>query len=197
MKKLSILLCLMAVIACKKEVKEELPVFYTHEARIAQSQNQHSDFPMPKLVDYYSTHNFVVDSLGGLYYFQHDTPIIPGCGTGYDEDTYPAKFINLKPEKLIKISPSGIEEFVKRKIITDTVRHNLRIICVGSEKDTFYSQDFSKFLELLPARVHLVFIRHTSQEESEVLNHKKRKIPYDYHLIKWDSARTTFRNHIQ
>ena len=195
MKKLSIIICLFTVIACKKEIKEELPVFYTYEAMIAQREKQNDTSlppPPPSHSSYYSAHNFIVDSLGSLYYFDYKTPFIPGCGTGHDT-IYPAKFINLKPGQLIKIPPSEIEKFVKRKILADTVSDNLILISVGCEKDTFHSQDLSKVSELLNTKIRLFMCRRITQEESEVLNHKKRKIPYDYHLIKWDSVRTTFK----
>ncbi len=199
MKKLSILFCLLACIACKKETEEKLPVFYTYEAMIARRKLQKDSTlppPPPPISQHYSIHNFIVDSIGGLYYFQHDIPLLSGgCGTGYTEDSYPAKFINLTPERLIKIPSQEIEKFVKRKILTDTVADNLVFIPIGSKKDTFYSADLLKVDKLLDKKVRLFMSRHITQEESEVLYHKEKGLPYDYNLIKWDSVRTTFHKY--
>ncbi|MHA3787082.1 hypothetical protein ACX0HA_02635 [Flavobacterium hauense] len=198
MKRLIFIIYLLAMVACKKEPKHERSVFYTFEAlrEHLKKQPNPDNIPLPiALHEYYSIHNFIVDSIGNLYYFQHDIPLLPGCGTGYDEDSYPAKFINLKPEELIKISSSEIELFIKSKVLNDTVYGNQKILFIGSEKDTFQSPDFSKVIGILDNDDRTLLLRRITQEESEVLNHKKKKIPYDYHLIKWHSARTTFKKH--
>src|SRR5688572_11871379 len=81
------------------------------------------------LTEYYSKYNFVVDSSGCLYYFQQDKAIIPGCSYGIVFDSiYPAKFIGLRPEKLIKIPSATVEEFVRENILPDTTRFNLNFI---------------------------------------------------------------------
>lgn len=200
MKRLLAVSILLAIVACKKESKEELPVFYTFEALRETRKKQHppDEFPLsPALSKHYSSHNFIVDSIGSVYYFHHDIPFLPGCGTGLTEDSYPAKFINLKPEQLVKLSSDEIKIFIKNEILNDTVYGSQRIIFFGSEKDTFQSEDFSKTIKFLDVKDDRTFLlRRVTQEESEVLNHKKRKIPYDYHSIKWDSLRTTFKKHI-
>lgn len=196
MKRLLAVSILLVIVACKKEAKEELPVYYTFESLRETRKKQHlpDEFPLPPaLSEHYSSHNFIVDSIGSVYYFHHDTPLLPSCGTGITEDSYPANFINLKPEQLVKLSSDEIKIFVNNEVLNDTVYGSQRIIFFGSEKDTFQSDDFSKIIEILDNDDRTLLLRRVTQEESEVLNHKKRNIPYDYHLVKWDSVRTTFK----
>ncbi|MFD2603598.1 hypothetical protein [Flavobacterium suzhouense] len=203
MKRFFILFSLIAVVSCRKdflddEGKKEPSIFFTFEALREQQKKEQNpeDIPLPPAIDqHYSIHNFLVDSVGSLYYYHHNEPMHSGCGTGLTEDSYPAKFINLNPELLFKIPSTEVEKFIKRKVLTDTIPDNLKFITVGAEKDTFDSQDFLRAFHRFNNETNRV-IRRITQEESEVLNHKKRKIPYDYHTIKWDSARTTFRKHI-
>lgn len=202
MKRFFILFSLIAVVSCRKnslddEGKKEPSVFFTFEAQREKMKNQENpdDIPLPPAIDqHYSIHNFLVDSVGGLYYYHYNEPMHSGCGTGLTEDSYPAQFISLKPELLFKIPSTEVERFIKRKVLTDTVSGNLKFITVGSEKDTFDSFDFLRAFHSFDNKTNRV-IRRITQEESEVLNHKKRNIPYDYHQIKWDSTRITFKKH--
>lgn len=104
-------------------------------------------------------------------------------------------FINLSPEKFKKIPNSKLNEFLKTNFpVTNEER---LFLSVGSSRDSFQSPKLQKISDYLDKKLkHSIFvIRHTTQEEEVVLDYKKRKIPYDYHKIKWDSTRTTFRNY--
>lgn len=142
--------------------------------------------PPPPRRAYYFPSNFIVDTLGEIFFYQK-----PGKWNDDEQVDWntPPKFINLKPEDIVQIPAGDIEEFIKLNILN--IDSSKRYIAIASEKDTIKSLGLSKIIAMCEDKnYHIRWkFRVLTQEEAIVLDYKKRHEIYKADEIKWDSSK--------
>jgi hypothetical protein len=190
MKKLLILLCLLAVVGCKKE-----KVFTAMNLQKLYKQNQKSDFkivippPSTKAGYYYCQKNFLIDNDGKFYFYQLNSPELSSCFGGGNEDLR-ATFINLKPENLKEIPENEFLEFALKK---NSPKYGKAYMWIASTRDTFTSPELSKLMKHIENDKETdwrAMIRTTTEEEEKVLQYKKSGKAYNAAKIEWDTTKT-------
>lgn len=146
--------------------------------------------PPPPPRQYYTRSNFIVDSLGNLYFFQFQT-FTRTCGSDLDENTPPA-FIDLRPAEIVAVPASGLEDFVKLNVLNYEPAD--RIVSIALMKDSIQSEGLFRLTNILKDSTNraMWFIRESTQEESIVMAYKKRLARFYPDDIKWDSTKTRF-----
>lgn len=153
-----------------------------------------SDSPPPPYAfqPYYLPLNFIIDTGEHIYFYQQS--ILHGwfCGTGLP-DTIPPFFIDLQPKDIVEVPIDNVEQFIKLNI-----RHlseEDRLFTIASTIDTITSTGLAEiFFVFKDTANHIKWtFRKTTQEETVVLKYKKSRERYEADAIKWDSARTLFR----
>lgn len=138
---------------------------------------------------YYSNHNFIIDSLNRIYYFYQPRAYIPVyCGTGLDQGPFPASFISLYPKDIIDIPADDFETFFKSKVMDSLKPEEQMYIYIGSQKDSFQSAEVNQIFKKLEGneKNRRIICRRTTQQENIVLEYKKSGKPYNPDTIKWN-----------
>ncbi|WP_417352678.1 hypothetical protein [Flavobacterium alkalisoli] len=214
MKKL-LFIGVLLIISCKESNSpvDNGTMYYTTEGLRIKRENDYkqqlrefrekdSTYTEPALVPYfyddqfYSNHNFIIDSLNHIYYHywpESYTSVI--CATGLAEGPFPAPYIQLQPEKIIDVT-DNIEAFLKSRVMDSIKNEEETFIFIGSQKDSFQSPAIDKlFLNFNPDyRDRFILCRRTTEEENIALEYKKSNKPYDPDKIKWDSTRTDIKS---
>lgn len=164
-----------------------------YQAKLKEFRDKDSDSIEPVLIpyiyddQYYSNHNFIIDSLNHIYYFYQLRAYMPVyCGTGLDQGPFPAPFINLSPKDIIDIPADDFETFFKSKVM-DSLKPEERIyIYIGSQKDSFQSAEVNQIFKILEddEKNRRIICRRTTQQENIVLQYKKSGEPYNLDTIK-------------
>lgn len=110
------------------------------------------------------------------------------CGTGLDQDPFPAPFINLYPKDIIHIPADDFETFFKSKVMDSLKPEELMYIYIGSQKDSFQSAEVNQIFKKLEGdeKNRRIICRRTTQQENIVLQYKKSGKPYNPDTIKWN-----------
>jgi len=150
----------------------------------------HEPPPPPVLKPFYTNFNFIVDSSGNLFFFKTQTYRWT-CGTGLDENT-PPEFIDLRPIEIVAVPKEVLKRFIDLNILNHDPDY--RVVAIGLLKDTVKSEALYNLTQLLNDTTIKTrwFLRKATQEETVVLDYKKRQarfIPEDIH---WDSTKTRF-----
>ncbi|WP_330443616.1 hypothetical protein [Flavobacterium sp. C4GT6] len=138
---------------------------------------------------YYSNHNFIIDSLNYIYYFYQPRAYIPlYCGTGLDQGPFPAPFIKLYPKDIIDIPADDFETFFKSKVMDSQKTEERMYIYISSQKDSFQSAEVNQIFKKLEGdkKNRRIICRRTTQQENIVLQYKKSGEPYNPDTIKWN-----------
>jgi len=164
-----------------------IPVDTVSEQKVA-DPNEPPPPPIYKL--YYTAFNFIVDSSGNLFFFQRQMPSLI-CGTGLDENAAPA-YIDLRPTDIVAVPKEGLRSFVDLNIFTHPPDD--RIVAIGLLKNKIQSEELYKLTQLLKdtSKKARWFIRKATQEESIVLDYKKKLAKFYPEDIHWDSTKTRF-----
>ena len=144
---------------------------------------------------YYSNHNFIIDSLNHIYYFYYPLAYLPNfCGTGLDQEPFPAPLIKIYPEDIINVTDGDFETFFKLRVLDSINTDELTIIYISSQKDSFKSPQVDKIFNQIETHKNnfRIIFRKITEEENNVLQYKKSNKPYHPELIKWDTRKTTF-----
>lgn len=142
---------------------------------------------------YYSNHNFIIDSLNHVYYFYQPRAYMPVyCGTGLDQGPFPAPFIKLYPKDIIDIPANDFETFFKSKVMDSLKPEERMYIYIGSQKDSFQSAEVNQIFKKLESdeKNRRIICRRTTQQENIVLEYKKSCKPYNPDTIKWNPELT-------
>ncbi len=146
--------------------------------------------PPPPIQTYYLPADFIIDTAGQIYFYQQQRYGFT-CGSGIDWDT-PPKFIDLRPNDIIRVPISNIEDFIKLNILTiDTAD---RLVAIALIKDTIHSIGLTKIFKIFnDTTYHIKWnFRKATEEESIVLGYKQRNQYYNSAEIKWDSTKIEF-----
>ncbi|MUV03906.1 hypothetical protein GN157_09325 [Flavobacterium rakeshii] len=195
-------------ISCKenKPTETDKTTYYTTEAikeknekeyqvKLKEFDDKDSGSTEPVLIpyiyddQYYSNHNFIIDSLNHIYYFYQSRAYMPVyCGTGLDQGPYPAPFINLYPKDIIDIPVDDFETFFKSKVMDSLKPEERMYIYIGSQKDSFQSAEVNQIFKKLEGdeKNRRIICRRTTEEENIVLQYKKSGKPYNPDTIKWN-----------
>lgn len=143
----------------------------------------------PKITTYYTNYNFIVDSIGQLFYYQltiHQT----GCSDVIPENPKPL-FMNIQPSDIVQIPESCIGDFVKLNVLIN--KNKQKVITISSMNDTIKSKGFKILKNLLDtAQAINYWIRPATPEEKVVLTYKQKQMHYNPDEIYWDSSKTLF-----
>ena len=146
--------------------------------------------PPPPIRAYYFPSNFIFDTSGQIFFYQREE----GrwfCGTGVEWNT-PPEFIDLKPRDIIQIPLDNIETFIDLNILNRD--SSARYVAIASTADTIKSAGLSKVITIFKNKSNKIRwkFRKVTQEETVVLDYKKRQAHYYPDEIKWDSTKTRF-----
>lgn len=146
--------------------------------------------PPPPIRAYYFPSNFIFDTSGQIFFYQQEEG---GwfCGTGIEWNT-PPEFIDLKPKDIIQIPVDNIETFIELNILKRDSSD--RYVIIASTADTIKSAGLSKVISIFKNKLNKIRwkFRKVTQEETIVLDYKKRQANYYPDGIKWDSTKTLF-----
>lgn len=141
---------------------------------------------------YYDCFNFIFDSIGILYFYQHsyDRNKAPVHVIDFDSDK--PVFINLNPDDITIIPESAIKNLIISNILS--FNQFCRIVRVISAKDSIKSKCLAPLMDILNDRVNHIFysIRKTTLEETVVLDFKKRQEFFYAGKLIWDSTKIWF-----
>ncbi|MFT4023321.1 MAG: hypothetical protein QM664_06010 [Flavihumibacter sp.] len=145
--------------------------------------------PPPPKRAYYFPVNFVIDSVGRVFYYQQ--PFKRNDDEITDWNT-PPNFIHLSPQALVEVPDQDIEQVLKSKILT--LGEQKRYVAIGCETDTVVSKGLYNLLQAMKNEGnHIKWkFRKVTQEERIVLGFKKRQQPYNPQEIQWDSSQIRF-----
>jgi hypothetical protein len=102
----------------------------------------------------------------------------------------PPEFINLQPKDIFQLPKDDIEKFITLNILNSDRLG--RVVAIASTKDTIESAGLSTIVSILSEnRVPWKF-RKVTQEETVVLDYKRRNAVYYSGSVKWDSTKTRF-----
>ncbi|WP_417356287.1 hypothetical protein [Flavobacterium sp.] len=203
-----IIFILFVILGSCKEAKhtdEKDITYYTTEAiqeknereylvKLKEFRDKDSGGIEPVLIPYfyddqfYSNHNFIIDSLNNIYYhYRLESYISVICATGLAEGPFPAPYIQLQPERIIDVT-DNIETFLKSRVMDSIKNEEETYIFIGSQKDSFQSPAVDQlFLNFNPDyRNRFILCRRTTEEENIVLQYKKSGEPYNPDTIKWN-----------
>ncbi|MFL9838760.1 hypothetical protein ABS768_14720 [Flavobacterium sp. ST-75] len=210
-----IIFILFVILGSCKEAKhtdEKDVTYYTTEAiqeknereylvKLKEFRDKDSGGIEPVLIPYfyddqfYSNHNFIIDSLNNIYYhYRLESYISVICATGLAEGPFPAPYIQLQPERIIDVT-DNIETFLKSRVMDSIKNEEETYIFIGSQKDSFQSPAIDKlFLNFNPDyRNRFILCRRTTEEENIVLQYKKSGEPYNPDTIKWNPDLTAIQ----
>ena len=135
---------------------------------------------------FYYKNNFILTNGNEVYYYKNEKFIYFPCGTcaaEFDFTTPP--FINLLPEKLIKVNPDTLCQFIKD--LNNIERRHIGI-SIASCSDTISNKYLKNFLdawkETEEKRITYSF-RLLTEEESNVLQAKRNNQYYNPDSIIW------------
>lgn len=146
--------------------------------------------PPPPIKAYYLPYNFIIDSVGNIFFYQQEQ-FRWMCGTGIYWDT-PPEFIGLKPKDISQIPDGSIEQFITLNILSQDPAY--RRVAIASLLDTIRSTGLSSIISTFKdAGNHVKWIfRKTTLEETIVLTYKQWQSEYVAEDIIWDSAKIRF-----
>jgi hypothetical protein len=185
------LISLLALFSCLGS--EEKKFVFTDQVNSTKKTDliKQNELPLlPNLKTWYTNFNFIIDSFGGLYFYQHQLNS-SRCGTGLDENT-PPEFIDLRPTQIVVVPKENLRRFLELNIFNhDAVN---RFISIGLLKDTIISEGLYKLTQLLHDKSIKTqwFLRLATQEEYIALDYKKRQERFYPEDIHWDSSKTRF-----
>lgn len=190
MKRLLFILFILAIGCSKKTDENDKFTFVLPKYPVTPKSTDPKDPPPPPLIQYpyYYDYNFIIDSSGGIFYFQRERQ---GwlCGTGIDAST-PPNFIYLMPKDLVEIPVNSIKLFIDLNILNQDFSGKRAVIAVI--KDMTRSEGIFKISNLFKEKNVQWLFRKATQEESIVLSYRKRQMVYDYEAIKWDPTKIQF-----
>lgn len=146
--------------------------------------------PPPIVKPYYTDFNFIIDSIGNLYFYQQQI-YRWRCGTGLNEDT-PPEYIDLRPTEIVIVPRESVKTFVELNIFNHDPDD--RVVAIGLLKDTIVSEGLFHLTQLFKDTANKTrwFLRQATQEEIIVLDYKKRQARFFPDEIHWDSSKTRF-----
>jgi hypothetical protein len=141
---------------------------------------------------YYSCFNFIFDSTGTIYFYQHfyDRNIKPIRVIDFDSNA--PIFINLNPDEIISIPADGVKSFVEQNVLkADAAYRSVRVIGVT---DTIKSKSLLPLMNILTDTLNDIayLVRKATFEENVVLNYKRRQQFYYPDKVNWDSTKVWF-----
>jgi hypothetical protein len=130
-----------------------------------------------------------------LFFFQTQTYRWT-CGTGLDENTSP-EFLDLRPIDIVAVPLAGLKSFVQLNIFNHD--KDERIVAISLLKDTIHSEELNNLMQLLKDTSNKTrwFLRKATQEETIVLEYKRRQARFFPEDIHWDSTKTRFPPRIE
>jgi hypothetical protein len=183
---------LFITVACSAPAKEKIETFIVPERvkPVIDTGSSSEPPPPPAIQSYYLPFNFIVDSVGNLYFYQLQRHRFY-CGTGIDWDT-PPEFLDLRPADIVQVPSDQMEQFVKLNIFSHDSED--RQIAIAAFTDTIESAGITQMMALLKDTANHCrwFLRMVTQEERVVLDYKKSDRYYDAGMINWDSSKTRF-----
>lgn len=148
--------------------------------------------PPPSPYSYYGCFNFVFDTSGALYFYQHyyDRNKKPIRVIDFDSDA--PVFINLNPDEIVIIPEDATKGFVEQNVLkADNAFKSVRVI---GATDTIKSKSLAPLMNILADTAnHILYsIRKTTLEENVVLGYKKRQAFYYPDKVNWDTSKIWF-----
>ncbi len=130
-----------------------------------------------------------------MYFYQKQTYRWT-CGTGLDENT-PPEYIDLRPTEIVVVANENLKRFVELNIFNHDADY--RVVAIGLLKDTVTSEGLYSLTRLLTDTANKArwFLRPATQEETIVLDYKKRQARFYPEDIHWDSSKTRFPSKIE
>lgn len=196
MKRLSVIISLLAIVACKKEPAKsaeeecnavfEVALDLDHYAK--DSLGNYMDMPR---FDYYEEHNFIIDKSDRIFYYPQKKVYAWNCVVPDKKKPIPPPdFIDLQPFQIIQLSKKQIGDFVKLNI---NKKDETNFIVIASERDTFRSQNLCKLYESISHDNSRNFsiLRRMTEEEKVVMSYYKSDSIYNPYEIKWDETKNS------
>lgn len=193
MKRLSVIISLLAIVACKKEttkpVEEECNAVFEvaldldHYAK--DSLGNYMDMPR---FHYYEEHNFILDKSDRIFYYPQ--VVFRGWNCIVPEKMPPIPppdFINLHPQQIIELTKDQLQDFVKKNINT---RDKTSFITIASEREKFRSKNLCKLYESIYHNNsrNWTILRRMTEEEKVVMKYKKSEDFYFPEDVKWKAT---------
>jgi hypothetical protein len=140
--------------------------------------------------DYYQPLNFIVDTNGIVYFYQHKN-YGWNCGSG-GEEYFPPSFIALTPDRIFRLPKSSTNDILKYNLFNLDKRQ--RGVSVALTRDTVLSQHLSQLLNTFQDSIGKLtwFVRRTTIEEDTVFKYYLLHKYYNPYIINWDSSKVLF-----
>lgn len=148
--------------------------------------------PPPSPYSYYGCFNFIFDTSGTIYFYQHFYDKDKARSWVIDFDSNAPIFIDLNPDKIIIMPDNQIRAFFESNILpADPAYKSVRVIGIA---DTIKSTSLPALMnELTDTANHIYYaVRRATIEERTVLDYKKRQKFYNPDKITWDSTKIWF-----
>ena len=140
----------------------------------------------PVIPFFYFDYNFLFDSSNNIFLHKKH-PFMGFCDDGSCDKNFPP-FMHLKPSDIIQIDENFIDNFLRDSI---PKLNDVAAIAIVSFYDTVKSKQANEMIHFLIKRnetrkpIIRWGVRKITEEESIVLDYKKRNKPYSPQKIKW------------
>lgn len=178
--------CASLAVSCSQQNSNDTFIVPLDTMPVYNSTNSKIPPPPPPNRAYYFPSDFIIDTSGQVFFYQRQGKWNDDVQVDWSS---PPEFINLEPKDIVQIPVNSLEEFIKLNILD--IDSSRRYVSVASEKDTINSRGLSKIISICKdENNHIRWkFRLITQEESIVLDYKKRNVTYDPEEIKWDSTK--------
>jgi hypothetical protein len=153
-----------------------------------QSSGQYPPLPPPSPYSYYGCFNFIFDTSGTIYYYQKFYDKDTSYESVIDFDSDAPIFINLSPDKIIKIPESALKAFFESNVLSaDPAYKSIRIVGLT---DTIRSPSVNYLMAQVSDTTKHIYhiVRLATLEERTVLDFMKKNKFYDADKVIWDST---------
>ncbi|ULQ57133.1 hypothetical protein KJS94_02840 [Flavihumibacter rivuli] len=186
-----LLLCLIICLGCSCRTNDKYISLAIPEIGKATDPKEPPPPPLSPYA-YYGCFNFIFDSTGAIYFYQHF----------YDRDKKPIRvidfdsnapiFINLNPDKIISIPADGVKSFVEQNVLKADAA--FRSVTVIGLTDTIKSKSLIPLMNILTDTLNDIayLVRKTTFEENVVLDYKRKQKFYYPDKVNWDSTKVLF-----
>ena len=187
----TLLFCLLLISSCLERTNDSKSILVVSKTENLKDPKEPPS-PPPHPYSYYGRFNFIFDVDGKLYFYQHYWDRKKKPVRVIDFDNNAPVFIDLNPNQIVEIPPSGVNDFVEQNILT--VEEVLKDVRVVGVTDTIKSKSLDPLLKVLTdTSNHISFtIRKITYEENVVLDYKKRHDFYNSEKVDWDSTKILF-----
>jgi hypothetical protein len=143
--------------------------------------------PPPPSRAYYLPFNFIIDTAEQIFFFQRERTMNDDAVLDWGT---PPEFINLQPKDIFQLPKDDIEKFITLNILNSGRLG--RVVAIASTKDTIESAGLSIIISILSENHVPWKFRKVTQEETVVLDYKRRNEVYYSGSVKWDSTKIRF-----